>query len=276
MNEIGGHRHDVSIALTGLDVEAKADILSRAFWASCPTPREDFAEVSEALVRTDKIDPASNAEATAQWRLTLKDPDERKLGRRIFDSMTGLALANIPGFYGLSMGSAKPYGVYTPALVDRDVVPQHVVILGGERTVVESTTPADVVAEDIATPSSPGVAVPTGPTIDLPLGTIVGARSGDKGGNANIGVFCRSETEYVWLEDFLTIDRMRELLPEAAELEIERWPMPSFLSMNFLIHGILQEGVAASTRQDGQAKSLGEWLRARIVPIPEALTPAAS
>ena len=81
----------------------------------------------------------------------------------------------------------------------------------------------------------------------------------------------RTADAYAWLDSLLTTDALRELLPEAAELEIERFPLPNILSINFLIHGILQDGVASSTRQDGQAKALGEWLRARHVDIPDAL-----
>ena len=104
-----------------------------------------------------------------------------------------------------------------------------------------------------------------------PRGLVAGARSGDKGGNANLGVFVRSAEAYAWLDDLLSTDKVRELLPETAELRIDRHPLPNLWSINFLLHGILQEGVAASTRQDGQAKSLGEWLRARLVDVPAAL-----
>ena len=107
----------------------------------------------------------------------------------------------------------------------------------------------------------------------MPLGVLFGSRSGDKGGNANLGVFARSDEAWVWLDEYLTIDRLRELLPETAGLPVDRHPLASIRSVNFLIHGILEEGVAASTRQDPQAKSLGEWLRAREADIPEALLP---
>ena len=100
---------------------------------------------------------------------------------------------------------------------------------------------------------------------------MVGTRSGDKGGNANLGVFARSAPAFAWLDRFLTVDRLRDLLPETAALEIDRYRLANIWSLNFVVHGLLEEGVAASTRQDGQAKSLGEWLRARVVDIPEAL-----
>ncbi|HJM26894.1 MAG TPA: exopolyphosphatase, partial [Acidimicrobiales bacterium] len=98
-----------------------------------------------------------------------------------------------------------------------------------------------------------------------------GARSGDKGGNANLGVFARTPAAWAWLDWFLTTDRLRTLLPEAADLEVDRFRLSNLMSLNFVIHGILQEGVAASTRQDGQAKGLGEWLRSRVVDVPVEL-----
>jgi hypothetical protein len=113
--------------------------------------------------------------------------------------------------------------------------------------------------------------VPGGPTVRAPLGRVAGARSGDKGGNANLGVFARSAAAFAWLFDFLTVGRLQELLPETASLEVRRYDLPNIWSLNFLVIGLLEEGVAASTRQDGQAKSLGEYLRAKVVDIPEAL-----
>jgi hypothetical protein len=105
----------------------------------------------------------------------------------------------------------------------------------------------------------------------LPLGTVVGTRSGDKGGDANIGVYARNDETYAWLDSFLTADKLQELLPEAAALTVDRYRLPNIRSLNFLVRDMLQEGVAASTRQDGQAKAVGEWLRARVVPIPNSL-----
>ena len=86
-------------------------------------------------------------------------------------------------------------------------------------------------------------------------------------------VFARSAEAHAWMQQWLTVDRLRALLPEAADLEIERHDLANIWSINFVIHGLLQEGVAASTRQDGQAKSLGEWFRARHAEIPVALLP---
>ncbi len=271
MNELGGFRNEVGVGLVGLDIEEKAALVEAAFWEALPYSPEDYASVSTRLVRTDKADPETNEEAMAQWRLSLKDPDERKVGRAVFDATVELGLATIPGFTGLGGGGqqARPYGVYRPAVVPADLVPQHVVVLGGARTVVESTAPGGEVAVE-PTPG-PTASAPGGETVRAPLGTIIGSRSGDKGGNANLGVFARSDEAWAWLDSFLTTDKLVELLPEAAPFPVDRHRLASVRSLNFVIHGLLEEGVAASTRKDPQAKSLGEWLRARVVDIPAAL-----
>jgi hypothetical protein len=272
MNELGGFRTDLNVALTGLDIEAKAELVEAAFWRAASVSPDEIESVTTRVVRTDKVDPASNEEAVALWRITLKDHDERKVGKGLGGAINELALATIPGLFAVGGSSmAKPFGVYRPAVVPADLVPQHVVLLGADRTVVESVAPAPaspVVVQPAAVALPP---VPAGPTARLPLGRVFGSRSGDKGGNANLGVFARSAEAYAWLQGFLTVERLQELLPEAADLRVERFDLPNIWSLNFVLHGLLQEGVAASTRQDGQAKGLGEWLRARVVDLPEAL-----
>jgi hypothetical protein len=261
----------MNICLTGLDVEAKAKLVEEAFWAACPYRPEDFAQVRTRLVRTDKEDPASNEEATAFWKISLKDPDEQKVGRAVSNAMIELALASIPGYtsVGGGPGGGRPFGVYEPARIAAELVPQEVAIRGGETRTVSSVIPSAPVS---VTPApEPSAAAPGGPTTRAPLGRVFGTRSGDKGGNANLGVFARSDEAWAWLDAFLTPERLRELLPEVAPLEIERHRLPAIRSLNFVLRGLLEEGVAASTRQDGQAKSLGEWLRARHVDLPESL-----
>ena len=270
MNRLGGYRTDMSVALTGLDIEAKAQLLEEAFWIACPNKPEDFAEVITQITRTDKKDPVTNEEAIALWRITLKDADEKKVGREIFNAVNELALATIPGMFSVgSGGRAQPFGIHWPALLSAELAPQHVVVLGGNRTVVESVAPP---GETNFIPEFPSPSfLSDKPTINAPIGRIVGSRSGDKTGNANLGVFARSPRSWEWLDSFLTVDQLRHLLPETCDLEIDRYRLPNIFSLNFVIHGLLEEGVAASTRQDGQAKSLGEWFRARIVDIPSDL-----
>ncbi|MEO6651674.1 MAG: acyclic terpene utilization AtuA family protein [Ilumatobacteraceae bacterium] len=278
MNELGGYRNTVSVALTGLDIEEKADAASAAFWSVCPYRPDEFETVDARLIRTDHSDPSTNEAATAQWRLTVKDRDERKVGRAFSNAFTETALASIPGFYGLTGGpsAGSPFGVYRPAVIDAALVPQYVHV-GGATHQIDSVAPvgnagSTAVDGDVDGDLDEGTAAATsGPTVRTPIGRIIGARSGDKGGNANVGVFARTAPAFEWLAGFLTVDRLQTLLPETAGLRVERHDLPNLWSLNFVIHDLLDEGVAASTRIDAQAKSLGEWLRARVVEMPTSL-----
>jgi len=268
MNSWGGYRSDVSIALTGIDIEAKATLVEAAFWRACRHQPRDYESITTSLVRTDTEDPPTNEQAVASWRLSVKDHDETKV-KAIGSAINDLALATIPGFFGLPGTSiGKRFGVHTSGLIDAQLVTQQVVFLGdhGDPSDIEPVAPQAGVT---VTPSVPnGAQAPAGPTRRGPIGLVAGARSGDKGGNANVGVFVRSATAYAWLDDLLSIEKLRQLLPEAEQLEIERFALPNIWSINFVIRDILQQGVASSTRQDGQAKGLGEWLRSRHVEIP--------
>jgi len=273
INRLGGYRNDMNICLTGLDIEEKAKLVEEGFWEACPFSPEDFAYVSTRLVRTDETDPETNEQAVAILKISVKDPDEKKVGRAFSNAVIELALANIPGFFGVGggPGSGRAFGVMEPARIPAEIVPQEVVMLGGETHEISSVIPRAKVS--ITPTPGPRAAAPGGPTQRVPLGSLFGARSGDKGGNANLGIFARSDEAWAWLDSFLTAKKLQELLPEAAQLQVDRYPLPALRSINFVIHGLLQEGVASSTRQDPQAKSLGEWLRSRFVDLPEALLP---
>ena len=269
MNQLGGYRNSFSLALTGLDIEEKARFAEAAFWDACPFGPDDFDSITSRLIPTDKPDPGTQEEATAIWRVTVKDADERKVGRAFSDALTHTGLSSIPGLYGLGGGptAGSVFGVYRPAIVPAGLVPQYV-HLGDSTTMVESVNPSGTPVDVELEPSPPA---PTGPTVDAPIGKVVGTRSGDKGGDANLGIYARSDPGWAWLDNTITVELFRRLLPETVDLVIERHRFPAIRSLNFVIRGLLEEGVAASTRQDPQAKALGEWLRAKILPIPASV-----
>lgn len=273
MNYQGGYRNQISIGLTGLDIEAKAELVERQFWNQCPYGPDDYETVVRKFLPTHKDNPGTNEEAVAVYKIIVKDPDERKTGRAFSNAGTEIGLCSIPGMFGTGggPGPGQPFGVYWPALIDSELVPMEVVV-GGTKTVVDNTTHVEgpvIPPLDTELPAVPG-----GPTRPAPLGLLYGARSGDKGPNANLGIFARSAEAYAWLAEFLTVERLSELMPEAAEHDVDRYDLPNIWSLNFIFHGLLEEGVAASTRQDPQAKALGEYLRAKVVEIPEALLDA--
>lgn len=274
INEMGGYRNSFTVALTGLDIPQKVALAQSAFWDACPHIPSDFDAVSSIVARTDRADADTQDEATATWRLTVKSRDEARVGRTFSDAIVHTALSSIAGMYLFGDGptGAKPFGVYRPASVPAELVPQHVHVGGAPPIVVDSVSPQTSpvpVAEDDA--PEPGPVAEGEACVDAPLGTIVGARSGDKGGNANLGVFVRESAQFAWLDAFLTVERLKDLLPEVQPLTVRRYRLPNINALNFVIEGFLEEGVAACSRQDRQAKALGEWLRSRVVAIPRTL-----
>jgi hypothetical protein len=270
LNDVGGFRNTMTLVLTGLDIEAKA-ARAEGLLFDVLGGKDRFADVDVRLLRFDRPDAASNEEATAHLRVTVKDADPRVVGRAFSNATMELALGGYAGFHTTTPPSSESaFGVYRPAAVPRSVVTQ-TVVFGGERQVIPDPPSASPDEEPRERPTQPPAPAPAD-TQRAPLGRVLGARSGDKGGNANIGVWATDDAGYAWLASFLTGGRVRELLgPEAAELPIDVHLLPNLRALNVVVHGLLGDGVASSTRPDPQAKGLGEYLRSRIVDVPTAL-----
>jgi hypothetical protein len=269
INYFGGYKNSMTFVLTGLDIAEKAALAEETLW-KLVGGRERFAETRATLRRGDRPDPGSNEDAFAYLTITVKDPDSQKVGRAFSGKVVEMALASYPGFFMTSPPSdGSQIGVYWPALVPATAVEQRVVIGEESIPIPPVLPPATFIAPPA--PAPPATSAPSGPTRDVPLGTICGARSGDKGGNGNVGLWVRTPQAYRWLADYLTTARLRELLPEARQLDVDRFEFPNLLALNFVLKGLLGDGVAASLRSDPQAKSLGEYLRAKVAPIPVAL-----
>jgi len=277
LNTVGGFRNTVEFLLTGLDIEEKAALVKAQMEAAFDAgTRPD--EVEWQLDRTDVPDPHTEAAGTSLLRCHVRSAEADPVGRAFSDAAIQIALASYPGFSVTRPPAAgTPFGVYRPAFVPQTDVPHVVVLADGTRIDIE---PPKDTAESHA---SDGVGVTltedwVDETSRVPLGRLVHARSGDKGGDANLGVWIPAdhphrESAFSWLAAFLDEDTVRDLLPEAAALDIEIHPLPNLAAVNVVIHGLLGEGVASSTRLDPQAKGLGEWLRARDAAVPTALLP---
>ncbi|MFT5223127.1 MAG: hypothetical protein ACI867_001437, partial [Glaciecola sp.] len=277
INTLGGFKNEMTFLLTGLDIEAKADLVRRTVAAHIDLGAID--EVDWQLSRRDQPDASVNALATATLRLVVKDANQKKVGRRAFSSpLVELALATYPGAtFTAPPGDAEPYGIYWPTLVPKAEVHEVVVLADGTQIAIEQSN-GEPLPED-ASPSTAASTVParTIPASDdeearmVPLGTLLGARSGDKGGNANVGLWARDDEAAAWLAQVATADWVRTLLPEAADLEVFIHPLPNLRAVNVVIVGLLGDGVSSSTRPDPQAKGLAEFLRSRQAAIPTRL-----
>ena len=304
VNELGGFRNTVEFVLVGLEIDAKADWvrtqMETALEAAPP------ATVEWTLARTDREDASTEEAASCRLRCSVKDANPDTVGKRFTAAAVELGLASYPGFtLTAPPAPAAPYGIYRAEYVDRAAV-QHTVVhpdgiaelipdpvpadpsLSGQESrrvaaevtgrsggddADESACPPDEIAaraEEVAA-QAPQDQV----TRRLPLGTFVHARSGDKGGDANVGLWVdqthQGAERVAWLTKFVTPERVRELVPEAEQLPVDVHPLPNLGAVNVVIRGLLGQGVAASTRFDPQAKALGEWIRSRHVSITEDL-----
>ncbi|MFF9269758.1 MULTISPECIES: acyclic terpene utilization AtuA family protein [Streptomyces] len=266
VNRLGGFRNEVAFVLTGLDIDAKAALVR----AQMEPALGAVADVRWDLVRTDRPDAPTEETASALLRLVVRDADQRAVGRALSGAAVELALAGYPGFHvSAPPGKGSPYGVFEAARVPQDAV-DHVAVLHDGRRVPVAPAKDTAVLEAVPEPPLPQP-LPPGPVRRAPLGLVAGARSGDKGGDANVGVWVRTDRAWRWLAHQLTVDRFRELIPEARDLPVTRHVLPGLRALNFVVEGLLGEGVAAQARFDPQAKALGEWLRARHLDIPEEL-----
>ncbi|MEN0133785.1 MAG: acyclic terpene utilization AtuA family protein [Rhodococcus sp. (in: high G+C Gram-positive bacteria)] len=269
LNTLAGFRNEAVFVLTGLDIEAKAALVKRQLEGWLPVRP---AELDWSLARTDHPDADTEEAASALLRCVVRDPDANVVGRGFSSVAVEMALASYPGFtLTAPPGQGQPYGVFTPGYVYAKEVPHVAVLPDGTRVDIEPATDVRELA-DVDEPALPEPRAAE-PTVRVALGTIAGARSGDKGGNANVGVWVRTDEQWRWLAHALTVDEVKRLLPEAADLTVTRYVLPELRAVNFVIEGILGQGVASQARFDPQAKGLGEWLRSRHLDIPTALLP---
>ena len=274
INLAGGFRNGMEIILTGIDIEDKAKVFTDALFNSVGG-QDQFEEVSIQLHRTDKENPITNEEAMASLVISVKSSNPDLVGRLFSAKIIELALANIPGFFAQSgPKSSGPVIVYWPALIDSKHVKEKVHIDGKE---IEVLPTSQLDFEEIYYQREPFKIEEINVTDQLEIffGDLFGTRSGDKGGCANLGVWAKNKNTYSFLYNFLTVERIKELMPDLNKYKIERFELPNIYSLNFYIHDILQDGVSSNNRKDSQAKSLGEYLRAKKILVPKEIVEGA-
>ncbi len=276
----GGYRNSMTAVLTGLDPEKKADLLLSHLKLKLDISRFDSFE--SQFIASGHINPRSNEVANSYLKVSVTSSSEEFAGRRFSNAVVELALSNYAGFHSTTPpGSASRFDRYLPTLIDRGEAIEVVSIIGAEKSqllvegperfisYIELKSKTDATQNERFRPNQTNY--DDSDVELLPLGTIVGARSGDKGGDCNIGLFTKDELSFLWLAGYLTEDRFRDLFPDFSHLTIHRYRFDNLYALNFVTEGLLGEGVASSTRSDPQGKGAGEYVRSRIVPIPKNL-----
>jgi hypothetical protein len=264
VNVLGGFRNSLTLVLTGLDLDAKAALVQRQL-------ADVLSSVQQADVQRRRVQDGE------ELRVTVKDPDPAKVGKPFTARVVELALASYPGFFPTTPpAEPTPYGVFVPARIPAAAVPQHVHLDAAHLTTISPPPSRRDHAEMVSRPSEPDAGphhfcLITGEVRGVPLGRVFGARSGDKGGDANVGVWGRTDEAYAWLAQFLTAERVHELLPETSGHEVQVHQLPELRAVNVVVRGLLGRGVAENSLVDPQAKALGERLRACVVELPESL-----
>lgn len=273
VNELGGYRNSMEFVLTGLDLDLKADWLRSQL-----EPRLTAASVTWTQTAAPLPDADTEEGASCLLRCTVMDPKPDPVGKAFTGPAVELALSSYPGFTMTGPPAVPtPYGIYRPEYVDRSAVTHTVVHHDGTREVIADPTELGEVDPTTGLRPSPYPAPQDSVNRRMPLGTFVHARSGDKGGDANLGLWVANDgspkhaARVTWLSKLITPRKIRELVPEARDLDVDVYLLPNLGGVNVLIHGLLGAGVAASTRFDPQAKGLGEWVRSRTVHIQEDL-----
>jgi hypothetical protein len=273
-NVEAGWRNSMTLAITGALVEEKARLAAATVWVGVPGGRASFAEATEDLSGD------LSGDGLAFLRLAVRGDDERSVGRAFSGAVVETSLASYPGLFSTTApGPAQAVARYWPTtIVSSEVAP--LVECEGEtvptRPVLqrdEAHRPADA-AEPLRARTSRTTqtdAHEASPRLSVPLWVLIGGRSGDKGGNANIGLWADSDAVAQWLCDAFDVAQFEAALPEAAPFDVQRHVLSNLRAVNFVVRGILGWGVASNLRLDSQAKGLAELLRSRSVEVPSGL-----
>ncbi len=265
-NLMGGFQNSMTMYITGLDVAKKVDIIKDLFLKSVGGEKA-FQKIDFQFYENKNPEPSCNEEALSILRIAVQDSDAEKAGKLFTSKMVELALCTPPGWCMAGVPTpAAPRIVHFPSLVHKTWLKQEVIIQG-ECVEVSETIGYQY---DTLLETKKDITPPTlvGETKKIPIGKLYAARSGDKGGNANVGIWARDPQAYQFLKNTLTINKFKELLQEMKTLRVERFEFDNLLGLNFYIYGFLGDGVAANAKMDGQAKTLGEYLRMKEIDVP--------
>jgi hypothetical protein len=253
----------MTLAITGALPTQKAAMAAEAVWGGIPGGAAGFAETAEDLSGD------LTGGGMAFLRLAVRGDDEQAVGRAFSGAVVETSLSSYPGtFFTSAPSNAQAVARYWPTLIEAAEV-SPVVICDGQPIAVSPRTIEFPTPEVPVAPfqtSTPELVITD--TVSVPLWVLVGGRSGDKGGAANVGLWADTDEVAEWLQQHFDIALFRQLLPEADAFEVERYALPNLRALNFMVRGILGWGVASNLRLDTQAKGLAELIRSRNVDVP--------
>jgi hypothetical protein len=105
----------------------------------------------------------------------------------------------------------------------------------------------------------------------VPLIALAWARSGDKGDLFNVGVIARKAMWLPYIRAALTPEAVREWYAHFGAARVDRYDLPGFHALNFVVHESLAGGINNSPRLDAAAKGMAQQLLEFPVPVSRAM-----
>jgi hypothetical protein len=256
------------VFVAGADIDAKIALITAQLRDWAGAGRVDELQVTR-FGRPDTGPGATQTDATVAVRImaTAREPGPLKA---LAAGLNSLYLSSVPGYH-LDTGArrvSEPWArtEFWPAVLPVALIDEAAVLADGRRLPAPRPPTGPLVAQP-PSHDAPHVALalPASATAGRRLGDLAHARCGDKGGNSNLGVWARDPADWPWLRSFLSTERLRALLPEAAGLAIVRHELPHLHAVHFVIKGLLGRGGSSNLRADQAGKAVGEAVLAKTL-----------
>ena len=275
-----GYQAVHTLYVTAPDVLAKVDLLRAQISRDLP----DGVELDITPIGSAAPNPRTQWDATVSLRVMATARERESL--EVFDLATRLGslyLQSIPGFFMDTAvplrATPRPVIAYWPGLLPQTALAHRAVLHSpglSDGTVLEiAATEPTALATQPHHPEPEAAPHTAGAVRTAPLGAVAYARSGDKGGNSNVGIWAPDQRAWEWLRTTLSTEQLRRMMPELAGLEVLRHELPKLRAVHFVLRGLLGTGGSSNTRIDPIGKAVGEYLRAKHLPVPVELLDGA-
>jgi hypothetical protein len=196
------------------------------------------------------------------------------LGREIAPMATG-GVVGMTGSFGAGRAAPSPVIRMFSCLVPKTLVPVTVEIDARSITMERAAKSGGFTAADLPAEAPAALPLPTtGPnaaTATVPLVALAYGRSGDKGDNANIGIFARRPEYESILDAEVTEEAVAKYFAHRIQGKVTRWRLPGIHGFNFLLRQALGGGGMASLKADPLAKAFAQMLLDMPVRVPASL-----
>jgi Acyclic terpene utilisation family protein AtuA len=290
---IGGYQAEATFYMNGLDIDLKEKFmrqqLEHAFRNS------NFTELSIERYGSAAVNPSNQASGTVSVRVLVKGKKKEDIAESVFRQhvyalrmqfyagklqsnlihIFKIPLLTIGKGYHMSLDfrtmTPKMFMELFPGIISYTNLPHQVVFPDKTIEIKHHGITQPALGKRPSTETANPVPLESfGPTKPSPLGAVAHGRSGDKGDNCNVGLFARNQEEFAWLQNFLTVPRMKELLGEDyhESITVERCEFPYVMAVHYRLLDFLGGGAASSTRIDMLGKGVAEYIRSKVVDIP--------